>query len=67
VAREIGDLFSVYIILPLSGCSSGLTYPSENVIVNPFARVTAASAVESGVPVAADVAPVTAFAPENAT
>jgi hypothetical protein len=54
-------------MLPLSGCSSGLAYPSANVIVNPFARVTAASAVESGVPTALESAPVTAFAPENAT
>ena len=36
-------------------------------IVNPFASVTAESAVESGVPAAADDAPVIAFTPEKAT
>ena len=35
-------------------------------IVNPFARVTALSADESGVPAALEDAPVIAFAPENA-
>ena len=36
-------------------------------IVNPFARVTAESAVESGVPAALEDAPVIARAPEKAT
>ena len=54
-------------MFPLSASNSGFAYPSVNVIVLPPARVTAASAFASGVPVALDVAPVTAFAPLKAT
>ena len=36
-------------------------------IVKEFASVTAESSVESGVPVADEVAPVIAFSPEKAT
>ena len=49
------------------GCSSGFAYPSVNVIVFAFAKVTALSAVASGVPDAPEVAPVTALAPLKAT
>ena len=54
-------------MFPLSGCSSGLAYPSVKVKELPPARVTAESAPASGVPVAPEVAPVTWFAPLNAT
>jgi len=67
VAREIGDLFSLYMMSPLSGCSSGFAYPFVKVIVLPPESVTALSASASGVPAADELAPVTAFAPENAT
>ena len=52
---------------PLSNANSGFAYPSVNVIVLPFVKVTALSAVESGVATAPEVAPVTAFAPLKAT
>jgi hypothetical protein len=51
--------------MPLSGCNSGLEYPLVKGIVNPFTKVTSLSALASGVPVAVEVAPVTAFAPLN--
>ena len=56
----------MYMMSPLSADSSGFAYPSENVIVFPPERVTALSAEESGVPIAPEVAPVTAFAPLKA-
>jgi len=52
---------------PLSYASSGFAYPSVKVIVLELVRVTALSAVASGVAAAEDVAPVTALAPLNAT
>ena len=52
---------------PLSAFNSGLEYPSVKVVVAPPASVTAESAEASGVPYAPEVAPVTWFAPLNAT
>ena len=67
VALDIGLLFSLYMMSPLSNANSGFAYPSVNVMVLPFVKVTALSAVASGVADAPEVAPVTAFAPLKAT
>ena len=59
-ALEIGLLFSIYMISPLSGSISGVEYPLENT------ALSTVDGLEEGTPDALEVAPLIVFVELNA-